>query len=88
MKHLTALSWNTNIRALASSTLDYCNVLCMWLPLNTVQKLQWVQNMVAKLLRESVREHMTVDANIATAAVVGFWSQFKMLDLTFKFPND
>ena len=40
----------TLVHALVVSTLDYCNVLCVGLPLRLMWKLQMVQNAVARLL--------------------------------------
>lgn len=41
----------TVIHALATSRLDYCNMLCVRLPMHVVQKL--VQNPVARMLKGS-----------------------------------
>lgn len=47
----------TGIRDLVTSQLDYCNLLYLRLPLESVLKLQWAQNTAATLLTGSSFEN-------------------------------
>ena len=50
----------TVTHALITSQLDYCNVLYVWLPVESVRKIQWVQNAAVRLLTEAgYRDYIT-----------------------------
>ena len=44
------INLTTVTHAVVTACLDYCNVLCMGLPLKSVQKRQLLQNVAARLL--------------------------------------
>ena len=71
--------------ALVTSQLDYCNTLDVGLPLECVQKLQWVQNAAASLLTVAAYgEHTTPLLQQLHWLPVRFRAQFKVLVLTYK----
>ncbi|XP_053142271.1 uncharacterized protein LOC128340742 [Hemicordylus capensis] len=83
--YLERESLATVTHALVTSCLDYCNALYMGLPLKIVRKLQLVQNRAARLLTGTGRfDHIMPMLNQLHWLPIHFWTQFKVLVLTFK----
>lgn len=71
--------------ALATSRLDYCNLLYTGLPLEMIWKLQLMQNAVAQVLRGSSKvKHITPILQDLHWLPIGFRVQFKVVFLTLK----
>ncbi|KAF7237686.1 putative RNA-directed DNA polymerase from transposon BS, partial [Varanus komodoensis] len=86
--YLDEHSLATVIHALVTSHLDYCNMLCVRLPLNTVQILQLVLNRTARPLTETSHySHVTPVLYQLHWLPVEVWAQFKVLVLTYKALN-
>ena len=78
----------TLVDALVISRIDYCNALYMWLPLTLMQKLQMLQNTVARLLT-GVKRFPHTPPILATLhwLPVCFHIDFKVLTITYKALN-
>ncbi|KAF7253695.1 hypothetical protein EYD10_00878 [Varanus komodoensis] len=78
----------TMTHALVTSRLDFCNVLCVGLPLKTVWILQLVQNRAARLLTGTGRYvHMTPVLRQLHWLPIQVRAQFKVLVMTYKALN-
>lgn len=66
--------------ALTTSSLVYCNALCLGLPLKVTQKSQLVQNAAAWILTRTTRFcHVTPIVQVLHWLLIVFCAQFKML---------
>ena len=78
----------TLVHALVISRLDHCNALYMGLPLRLMQKLQMVQNVVARLLT-GTRKYQHISPTLAALhwLPIHFCIHFKVLMMTYKALN-
>ena len=78
----------TLVHALVVSRINYCNALYVGLPLGLMQKLQMIQNMVARLLTGVKRFHH-ISPTLATLhwPPIHFRIDFKVLTITYKALN-
>ena len=78
----------TLVHALVISRLDHCNALYVGLPLRLMQKLQMVQNAVARLL-SGVRKQQHISPTLAALhwLPIHFYIDFKVLMMTYKALN-
>ena len=83
---------NTAVRTLVQSIViarfDYCNSVCVGLPMNRLQRLQLVQNSAARVISQTKRyTSMTPVLNELHWLPINKRCQFKILLLTFKSLN-
>ena len=83
---------NTAVRTLVQSIviahLDYCNSICVGLPVNRLQRLQLVQNSAARVISQTKRyTSITPILNELHWLPINKRCQFKILLLTFKSLN-
>ena len=83
---------NTAVRTLEQSIviarLDYCNSVCVGLPMNRLQRLQFVQNSAARVISQTKRyTSITPILNELHWLPINKRCQFKILLLTFKSLN-
>lgn len=75
----------TLIHAFITSRLDYCNSVLVGLPASSLKKLQYVQNLAARVLTHTrSREHITSRLKELHWLPVHFRIQFKVLLLVYK----
>lgn len=73
------------INTFVFSRIDYCNALLAGVSKNTLNKLQYVQNLAVRILtRTRSREHMTPILESLHWLLVSFRVDFKVLMLTYK----
>ena len=83
---------NTDVRTLVQSIviarLDYCNSICVGLPMNRLQRLQLIQNSVARVISQTKRyTSITHILNELHWLPINKRCRFKILLLTFKSLN-
>ena len=83
---------NTAVRTLVQSNviarLDYCNSVCIGLPMNRLQRLQLVQNSAAHIIRQTKRyTSITPILNELHWLPINKWCWLKIMLLNFKSLN-
>ena len=85
---LTEETCKTLVLGLVISHLDYANAILVGLPESDIHKLQWVQNMVAKLILNKDKHDSVTDCFIKLHWLpMGTRIHFKILTLTYKCLN-
>ena len=78
----------TLVQSIVFSRLDYCNIVCIGLPMNRLQRLQLVQNSAAHVISQTKRcTSITHILNELHWLPINKRCQFKILLLTFKSLN-
>ena len=86
---LTEETCKTLVMGLVISHLDYANAILVGLPETDIHKLQWVQNMVAKLILNKDKHDSVTDCFIKLHWLpIRAGIHFKILTLTYKCLND
>ena len=87
-RYLSETAMITLVQSIVISRLDYCNSVCIGLPMNKLQRLQLVQNSAARVICQNKRY-----TSITPIRYELHWMpinklyQFKILLLTFKTLN-
>ena len=83
--YLTEEAVKTLIQSVVISRLDYCNCICVGIPLNSIHKLQLAHNAAARVVcKPPPRAHMAPILRKLHWLPVVKRCQFKLLTLTFK----
>ena len=78
----------TLVQSIVIARLDYCNCVCVGLPMNRLQQLQLVQNSTARVIKQTKRcTSITPILNELHWLPINKRCQFKILFLTFKSLN-
>jgi hypothetical protein len=88
-KYITQPCAATIVHAFITSKLDYCNSLYYGLPIQQVQRLQYLQNTAARIVTLSCKfDHITPILRNLHWLPVKYRIEFKILLLTFKSLNN
>ena len=84
-RYLSDTAVITLVQSIVITRLDYCNSVCIGLPMNRLQRLQLVQNGAARVISQTKRyTSITLTLNELHWLPVNKGCQFKILLLTFK----
>ena len=87
-RYLSNTAVRTLVQSIVISRLDYCNSICIGLPMNRLRRLQLVQNSAARVISQTKRyTSITPILNELHWLPINKWCQFKILLLTFKSLN-
>ena len=87
-RYLSDTAVITLVQSIVIARLDYCNSVCIGLPINRLQRLQLVQNRAALVISQSKRyTSITPILNELHWLPINKRCQFKILLLTFKSLN-
>lgn len=74
----------SDVQGLVISQISYCNALYVGPPLKTSQRLQWVQNVAARLVAD-VRKFGYITPVLANLHWLPIFSWVRMKDLTLRY---
>ena len=87
-RYLSNTAVRTLVQSIVIARLDYCNSVCVGLPINRLQRLQLVQNSAARVISQTKRyTSITPILNELHWLPINKWCKFKILLLTFKSLN-
>ena len=87
-RYLSNTAVRTLVQSIVIARLDYCNSVCIGLPMNRLQRLQLVQNSAARVISQTKRyTSITPILNELHWLPIKKRCQFKILLLTFKSLN-
>ena len=86
-QYLTDNAVKTLTRSVVISRLDYCNSVCVGLPMKSIHRLQLAQNAAARVIKRTPkREHMTPVLRDLHWPPINMRIEFKILLFVFKIP--
>ena len=84
-RYLSNTAVRTLVQSIVIARLDYCNSVCIGLPMNRLQRLQFVQNSAARVISQTKRyTSITPILNELHWLPINKRCQYKLLLLTFK----
>ena len=87
-RYLSDTAVRTLVQSIVIARLDYCNSICIGLPMNRLQRLQLVKNRAARVISQTKRyTSITHILNELHWLPINKRCQFKILLLTFKSVN-
>ena len=87
-RYLSNTAVRTLVQSIVIARLDYCNSVCVGLPMNRLQQVQLVQNSAARVISQTKRyTSITPILNELHWLPINKRCQFKILLLTFKSLN-
>ena len=87
-RYLSNTAVRTLVQSIVIARLDYCNSICVGLPMNRLQRFQLVQNSAARVISQTKRyTSITPILNELHWLPINKRCQFKILLLTFKSLN-
>ena len=85
-RYLSDTAMRTLVQSIVIASLDYCNSVCIGLPMNRLQRLQLVQNSAARVISKTKR-YTSIMPILNEIHWLPINKQFKLLFLTFKSLN-
>ena len=87
-RYLSNTAVRTLVQSIVIARLDYCNIICIGLPMNRLQRLQLIQNSAARVISQTKRyTSITPILNELHWLPINKRCQFKILILIFKSLN-